>query len=196
MKNSGRDAIRLTLQTRRRDLDEVDQARGSKAVAEPIAKMVGLRRESGGVVASYIPFRGEIDPSFGTELLREAGWSILLPVCGDDGHMEFCPWSAGEPLVENRFGIGEPTTEAIPIDQIDAVIVPGLAFDRQGNRLGHGVGFYDRFFDRCAQQSHDPYRLGLAYDFQVVELPAPEPWDIPMHIVISPSEVIDTTLCE
>ena len=110
--------------------------------------------------------------------------------------MDFCPWSPGDALVPRAFGVLEPTTEPIDVAEIGAVIVPGVAFDRLGNRLGHGVGYYDRFFDRCAQQSHDPYRLGIAYDFQVVELPAPEPWDIPMHIVISPSEVIDTTLCE
>ena len=201
MNNSAPEAIRLVLQKKRRDLADFEQIRAAKAVAEPLQELVVANSDSGGAnsggtIASYIPHRGELDPSFGVHGLVAAGWRVVLPVCGDDGYMEFCPWSPGDRLVANRFGIGEPTTDAVPIESIHAVIVPGVAFDRKGNRLGHGVGFYDRFLARCAQQHHDSYRLGLAYDFQVVELPPPEPWDIPMQSVVSPTEVIDTTPCE
>ena len=124
------------------------------------------------------------------------GWRVVLPVCGENGWMDFCPWKPGEALTTNRFGIPEPTTTPAALEQIDVVIVPAVAFDRHGNRLGHGVGFYDRFFARCSQQSLYPYRLGIGHSFQIVELPAPEPWDIPVQSVVSPAEVIDNTPCE
>ena len=199
MEQRQRDAIRERLLKRRRALSRDDAETAGAAIAAEVSnrlQSVSTAGQSRGAVAAYNALPGEIDPTRSLALLHDAGRRIVLPVCRSDGHMDFCPWSPGDALVPRAFGVLEPTTEPIDVAEIGAVIVPGVAFDRLGNRLGHGVGYYDRFFDRCAQQSHDPYRLGIAYDFQVVELPAPEPWDIPMHIVISPSEVIDTTLCE
>lgn len=197
MNTTARRAIRAKLLDQRRSLSPVEQRAAELAVADVLADVLiasGTGRP--GVVASYLAHRGEISPEAGVLQLLEAGWSVVLPVCGSDGHMEFCPWKPGTELVTNRYGIGEPPTDPVALGVIDAVIVPGVGFDREGNRIGHGVGFYDRFFNRCAQQLHHPYRLGLGYDFQIVDLPAPEPWDIPVQSVVSPSEVIDTTPCE
>lgn len=197
MNTTARAAIRANLLERRFALTPSVLARAAQKVAEPIFSVVTNNAvDRGGIVASYLPHRGEINPELGVSALINAGWSVVLPVCGSAGHMEFCPWEPGSELKENRYGIAEPMTPPVDLRAIDAVIVPGVGFDRYGNRIGHGVGFYDRFFDRCAQQLHSPYRLGLGHDFQIVDLPAPEPWDIPMKSVVSPSEVIDTTPCE
>ncbi len=210
--NVERDRVRKRLLERRRSLSTEALEQAGRALANELvaavlarsakggdvrsAKGVGVTAEGVGVIASYLAHRGEIDPGPGVELLRELGWRVVLPVCGDDGHMEFCPWDSDTAFVENRYGISEPDSKPVAIGEIDVVLVPAVAFDEFGNRLGHGVGFYDRFFARCAQQNHDPYRLGIAHEFQIVELPAPEPWDIPVHSVVSPPEVIDNTPCE
>lgn len=109
--------------------------------------------------------------------------------------MEFAPWSPGEELRPNRYGIGEPQTNAISIADISVVLVPGVGFDTMGNRIGHGVGFYDRFFTRCNEQGHRPLRIGIAHDLQIVELPPPAPWDVPMDRILTPTKVIDRDLC-
>ena len=109
--------------------------------------------------------------------------------------MDFSPWVPGEPLEPNRYGIGEPHDNPVPIGSIDVVLVPGVGFDRAGARIGHGVGFYDRFFARCFAADHDPRRVALAHDLQIVQLPDPEAWDVPMHTLITPSQVIDTGRC-
>ncbi len=197
MNTTARQALRAKLVAERRALPAADQRSAALAVAESVAAVVStVSAGSPGVVAGYIAHRGEISPALGLDRLRSAGWQLVLPVCGIGGHMEFCPWTPGEPLKENRYGIGEPVSNPVGLCDIDVVIVPGVGFDRSGNRIGHGVGFYDRFFDRCAQQLHHPYRLGVAYEFQIVDLPEPEPWDIPVQTVVSPVEVIDTTPCE
>lgn len=210
MNTTARETIRTKLLAERRAFPHDQAAAAAAQVAPAITEKLNGQRAAGTaadtgavlgagtgrIVAAYRALPGEIDPSPAIDALIGSGWSLVLPVCGEGGHMEFCPFEEGDELQPSSFGVLEPTSQPVPITAIDALIVPGVAFDRTGNRLGHGVGFYDRFFDRCAQQSHDPYRLGIAYDFQVVDLPAPEPWDIPMHSVVSPSEVIDTSLCE
>lgn len=197
MNTSVRNGIRNGLLAKRRALSAGEAQMAGQAAATSVAeRIVSGTKRARGVVAGYRPLVGEIDPSPSIDLLLERGWSLVLPVCGENASMEFCPWSAGHALVSNSFGVAEPTSDPVRLETIDALIVPGVAFDKRGNRIGHGVGYYDRFFARCAQQSHDPYRLGLGYDFQIVELPDPEPWDIPMDSVVSPSKVIDTALCE
>lgn len=197
MDQSRRDAIRSRLLAHRRGLSPAAAAQASTTLATTLREALHHRFSgTAGVLAAYHALPGEIDVTPALTALAEDGWRFALPVCRADGYMDFCPWSPGEELVTRRFGVQEPLSDPIALHTIDAVAVPGVAFDRLGNRLGHGVGFYDRFFDRCAQQSHVPYRLGISYEFQIVDLPAPEPWDIPMHLVVSPSEVIDTSSCE
>jgi 5-formyltetrahydrofolate cyclo-ligase len=92
-------------------------------------------------------------------------------------------------LAPGEFGIPEVAeagqAEADP-RLLDAAIVPGLAFDRAGRRLGYGQGYFDRFLKGLALQ-----RIGLAYGFQLVpELPS-EPWDVPMHWVVTDACAID-----
>jgi 5-formyltetrahydrofolate cyclo-ligase len=92
-------------------------------------------------------------------------------------------------LQPGEFGIPEvASAEATEADPrlLDAVVVPGLAFDRAGHRLGFGQGYFDRFL-----QGLGAVRIGLAYRFQVVpEVPA-EPWDVPMDYVVTETGVID-----
>jgi len=144
-----------------------------------------------GVVAGYMPTGGEIDPTPALAALREHGWSTVLPVCGVDAAMEFHPWKPGDELETNRYGIPEPVSAPIELRSVDVVLVPGVGFDRNGSRIGHGVGYYDRYFARCFAALHDPVRLGLAHDLQIVDLPAAKPWDVAMHMVISPSTVVN-----
>ncbi len=142
-------------------------------------------------IAVYQPIGGEIDPIPAARMLFERGWPLALPRCVEDVAMDFCSWEPGDSLAPGPYGIAEPLSPALELQALAAVIVPGVGFDRSGNRIGHGVGFYDRFFARLAQHGYHPYRLGLAYDFQLVSLPTPETWDIPVHSVVTPSELID-----
>ena len=107
--------------------------------------------------------------------------------------MTFAPWAPEDPLVKNRYGIPEPTSAPVAVGAIDVVLVPGVGFGRDGSRIGHGVGYYDRFFAKCFANDHDPFRLGLAHDGQIVDLPPSESWDVEMHLVISPSHVISVS---
>lgn len=96
----------------------------------------------------------------------------------------------GQPLVRSRLGIMEPpaTATLVEPDSIDAVLVPGLAFDPKGYRLGYGGGYYDRFLARCSRA----LRIGLAFDSQIVDSVRPHSRDQPLDLLVTERRVIDT----
>jgi 5-formyltetrahydrofolate cyclo-ligase len=104
--------------------------------------------------------------------------------------MTFAPCSDAAPLCAGRFGIPEPAPGAPQGDcpAPDLIILPGLAFDRTGTRLGAGGGYYDRLLARPSYA--DIPRLGLAYAFQLVETLPREAWDLPVHAVCSEQGIL------
>ncbi len=105
---------------------------------------------------------------------------ILLPVVkGDD--LELRLYTGDDRLTEGAFHIDEPTGTAFTdYAAIDLAVIPGVAFDRQGNRLGRGKGYYDRLLPRIPTA----YKLGLCFPFQVLNQIPAEAHDIPMDEVL------------
>lgn len=109
--------------------------------------------------------------------------AVLLPVVhGDD--LELRRFTTPADIAPGPYGIGEPTGETFTeMADIDLIVVPGVAFDAAGRRLGRGKGYYDRFLSHPALQRAS--RIGICFPCQLVsEVPA-EPHDVPMHRVIS-----------
>lgn len=108
--------------------------------------------------------------------------TILLP-CVDGDDLRLRQYTGPECLIEGeQFGIGEPTgPEYTELDKVEMIIVPGVAFDRQNNRMGRGRGFYDRLL----KSTPNAYKVGVAFDFQMVENVPTEPFDVAMNTVIS-----------
>lgn len=106
---------------------------------------------------------------------------LLLPaVTGND--LELRLYESSRPLSMGRFGIAEPAGPAFTdYAAIDLVLVPGVAFDAQGHRLGRGKGYYDRFLPRIPQA----YKIGVCFAYQFVENVPTEPFDIRMDEVIT-----------
>jgi 5-formyltetrahydrofolate cyclo-ligase len=90
-------------------------------------------------------------------------------------------------LQPSRFGICEPRSgEAVPLARIDLVVLPGVAFDKKGIRLGYGLGCYDRALAAIER----PTLVGLAYDFQVVNALPREEHDIPVDMVVTERKIL------
>ncbi len=108
--------------------------------------------------------------------------TILLP-CVDGDDLRLRQYTGPECLIEGeQFGIGEPTgPEYTELDKVEMIIVPGVAFDSQNNRMGRGRGFYDRLL----KSTPNAYKVGVAFDFQMVENVPTEPFDVAMNTVIS-----------
>ena len=88
-------------------------------------------------------------------------------------------------LRKSRLGVLEPKNPIISDTHPDIILIPGIAFDRKGNRIGHGEGFYDRFLD-----GFHATKIGLAYDFQIVDSVPQEPHDIQMDYIVTDKDII------
>ena len=141
-------------------------------------------------VMLYAPIAGEVD----CRPIAVAGWkdskTVLLPrvTCWSDKQMVAVPVDSLEhPVVTTRGGLREPDGEPWPIEKIDLIVVPGLAYDRHGNRLGRGGGFYDRFLARPELAAH---ACGLAFSLQVVGNIPVHPNDYPVKVLVTDEEVL------
>ena len=124
-----------------------------------------------------LPTRGII------EAFREKGLRTFLPrVAGDD--LEVVEFT-GSNISTGAFGIEEPIGKDSGIGVIDAAIVPGVAFDRSGNRLGRGKGYYDRLL-----RNAKCHKIGVAFKCQIVDEVPHEPHDITMDMIITDEEII------
>ncbi|RFA31253.1 5-formyltetrahydrofolate cyclo-ligase [Alkalilimnicola ehrlichii] len=174
--------LRRHLRQRRRALSLRQRHQASQALCKRLGQSALFRRSHR--IAAYWPVDGEMDVTPLIEQALRQGKRVYLPCLAGfgPGRLWFRRYrGCKEPMSPNRFGIDEPTRgERISAKQLDLVLAPLLAFDRQGNRLGMGGGFYDRTFAFLGKRRawRQPRIVGTAYAFQEVpELPA-EPWDV------------------
>ncbi len=155
-------------------------AMASDAVVMPPAEFLDrLSRDV--IVASYIPVGSEADPTPLAAAARAAGAQLALPhVAQRGGEMRFLAWTDSDPLMPGTFGIRQPDVTA-PELQPDIVLTPLVAFDDALNRLGQGMGYYDRAFARLPRA----WRLGIAWSVQQLLMLDCDPWDMPLHAVVT-----------
>lgn len=153
-----------------------------------LAPMARARR-----IGGYAAVRGEVDCAPALARARTRGRLVCLPVVHGE-RLLFAPIDGGSRMLSNRFGIPEPActpVSCLGAMHLDVVLVPLLAFDDEGHRLGMGGGFYDRSFAFLTRRRHwfRPCFIGLAYEFQHVgHIPA-QSWDVPLHMVVTESGV-------
>ncbi|WP_114394355.1 5-formyltetrahydrofolate cyclo-ligase [Oleisolibacter albus] len=140
------------------------------------------------IVAGYWPKGDELDVRPLLRALGARGLRTALPVVAGRGWpLLFRLWRDGHPLVPGAFGVMEPMAEA-PVVQPDLVLVPLLAFDRQGWRLGYGAGFYDRTLDALRQEGR-PGRgvvaVGIGYAAQEVASVPRDAYDQPLDWIVT-----------
>jgi 5-formyltetrahydrofolate cyclo-ligase len=142
------------------------------------------------IVAGYRPFRDEIDPAPLMLNLAASGARLALPVTpprDQPSPLTFRAWNPGEALAAGGFGVHEPTGGEIVVP--DLILVPLLAFDRRGHRLGYGQGHFDRTLEALRAKG-SVTAVGLAYAGQeLAELPA-EPHDQALDAILTEKEYI------
>ena len=187
-----RSNLRRELIARREALPAPARIAAATALAERLAEFPVI--ESTGYVAGYWAVRGEL-PLHVLLSGPRAGFVYCLPMLQDDRTLLFAPWRFGDPLVQNRYGIPEPDvapSSCLAPRELDCVLLPLTGFDRRGNRLGSGAGYYDRSFAflRDSPRPGRPLLIGIGYAFQEVEALEAQAWDVPLDYVATDQELI------
>ncbi|SFI19057.1 5-formyltetrahydrofolate cyclo-ligase [Nitrosomonas sp. Nm34] len=170
---------RADLIARRKQTPEAERTLWSEAITTSLIQAFPALQQSH--VGCYSPFQGEYDPAQVMTYLYACGATLALPeVMGPHQPLKFRKWWPQAPMRKDAYGIAIPhdTEEVI----IDAIIIPMVAFDSQGYRLGYGSGFFDR---TLAAINPRPLTIGIA--FEVLHLPTiyPHEHDIAMDYVIT-----------
>lgn len=187
------DELRARCRSARRAMDPATRRAAQGSLIEQLLALAELAPPEAPApsvrLGLYLATDGEVDLSGAAEELEARGWQVLLPVIGPARSMTFAPWSPGSPVVENRFGVAEPAhddADLVAADALRVVVVPCVAVDRSGHRLGFGAGYYDRALAAATAT----LRVGVAFEVQVVERIRPEPWDVPLDVVVTESGVL------
>lgn len=137
-----------------------------------------------GYFYAYYPHNGELSLLKTIQMLWDMGKRVALPrVDTVSGRMDFYEISSFEDLKKGSYGIMEPGGEQKTIWEEAVCLTPGVAFDRRGIRIGHGKGYYDKYF----AQHRRLIRAGIAYDFQIREALPSEETDVAMEYLFTPS---------
>lgn len=172
---------------RRDALPATERAAAAAAIA---ARPLPVAVFPGAIVSGFSPLKSEINPVPLMRAFAVAGAQLALPVVAGRGRpLTMRAWSFGEPLDSGVWGIREPKPEAPEVFP-DILIVPLLAFDRAGHRIGYGAGYYDLTIARL--RSMKPViAIGIAYAGQEIPSVPTTPRDAALDLVLTERETID-----
>lgn len=188
---TSRQIIRTQYRQKRRDLSSQQQLEASQKLLTTATAINTFKQANS--VACYIANDGEIDPKLIIEYCWQQGKTVLLPVLHpfSKGHLLFVEYLPNSATHKNGFGIEEPkvtTSNIWPLDKIQLIFTPLVAFDSKGNRLGMGGGYYDRSLAPLSRGSLPTQLIGLAHNCQQMDNLATDSWDIPLHGIATPEQ--------
>lgn len=181
-----KDPLRKRLLERRRSLDPSLVHEASSAIAGRIASLPEVREAR--TVALYQALRNEIETTALWEALRPGGRRILFPrIVAGTRVLAFAPVDDPAELVVGALGVSQPPAGSdVPLEEIDVFVVPALAFDTGGRRLGRGGGYYDATLSAAP----GAFRIGPCLDEQLLDRIPAEAHDQPVDVVITPEREV------
>ncbi|MBU7598459.1 5-formyltetrahydrofolate cyclo-ligase [Streptomyces sp. P38-E01] len=184
-------ALRAELLAVRRKLTPDDVRMRAERLAAAAARWDRLAAAQ--TVAAYVSVGTEPGTRALLDALRERGVRVLLPVLLSDNDLDWAAYEGPGRLLPAGRGLLEPAGERLGAEAVvdaEVVLLPGLAVDRSGLRLGRGGGSYDRVLARLAAADADPALVVLLYDDEVLARVPAEPHDRPVHAVVTPSGLL------
>ena len=187
--------LRRTLRAQRKAIAPAKRIAAGRRAARLLVRQHRFR--AAGDIALFLAMGEEISADPLIRIAQRHGKRLYVPLILPGQRMRFVPLLPDTVLTLNRFGIREPEPGAHPgIDprRLDLVVTPLLGFDRRGSRLGMGGGFYDRHFAflRHRRRYRRPFLLGMTYAIQELPHIDRQPWDVPLHAIVTECEWIST----
>ncbi len=156
--------IRSKILLRLKKQKEEYRVQKSKLIKEKLFRAKVFKKAK--IVLFFISFGGEINTQDMIKEARKLGKIIAVPVCKRNGILRPSVLIEKARLIRGLYGIYEPAVKRfVNLEDLDLVIVPGIAFDKKGSRLGRGKGYYDRFLRKLPEKAST---IGLAFDFQIL----------------------------
>ena len=174
----------------REAMDPGEVERLSEKIIDTILKLPVFKRAE--TVMVYLNFKNEVDSLRMIEESYKAGKKVVIPYCVKET-MEIIPSELNDietEIVKGKNGYLQAKRECVkpvPIEEIDLIVVPGIAFDKRCYRLGFGAGYYDRFLRKL---NFEKPTIGLCYDFQIIHSIPIEDHDIPLDFVITEERIL------
>ena len=180
-----RNQLRQQIRKTRANLTALQQQQAEDSITQQALALIEERNAQH--IALYVSFDGEISTEKLIKTLWAQGKQVYLPVLHpfNPNHLLFLRYLPDTPMLKNKFGIWElklNVQSVLPLEELDILFTPLVAFDKQGNRLGMGGGFYDRTLQHWQKSSFIP--VGLAHQCQQVEQLPTEAWDVPLHQIL------------
>ena len=184
----GKAEIRKSILQTRNAMTREEIAAASQEIVKKLTEMEEIRRAS--TLMVFLSFGSEVD----TDDLIRWGWGegkrIVVPLCcPETRELMPCRIDGFDELETGHYGIREPkasSLQPVPQREIDAVLIPAVAFDRRGCRIGYGGGYYDRFLPGVPRAA----KIGAAFACQIVaEIPA-DPYDVTVDIIVTEADII------
>jgi 5-formyltetrahydrofolate cyclo-ligase len=181
--------LRALVSKRRDALSEEERSSKSEAIWKRLAELPEFKAASQALF--YVSFKSEVDTFLMRQLASDLGMAVAVPRGHQgDKRMTFYYLKNDEELESGPYGILQPPADpenVVELEDPTVIIVPGLVFDKQGNRLGWGAGFYDRFL---AGEGRGFPKIGLAFDCQVLDTLPVAPHDVPVDLLVTESRVL------
>ena len=168
----GKEELRLRMQERISGLSGDERTRADRRICAAIRASDAYR--SADQLIGYMALSDEVDVTSVLSAASGAGKRVYLPVVDAAGSLSFSRWSPGDEVITSPLGVGEPRSTESPRDDPTISLIPGRAFDRMGNRLGRGGGYYDRGLVGLEQFG---VTIGIGYFCQLVDMVPVGPQD-------------------
>ena len=169
------------IKAQKREHSALDLAVMSEEITNRV--LASAEWQKAGTLLLFYPLADEVDVRPLIQEAFQSGKQVLLPVCKGE-ELELHLYEGEESLRMGVYGIMEPTGPAFPegnYDEIQLAIIPGMAFDRAGHRLGRGKGYYDRLLPKLKNAR----KVGICWAFQLLDEVPNDPHDISVHEVIA-----------
>jgi len=185
--------LRRQMSQLRNDVTGADAARAAEAAARFLLDLELVGRAKRIALYAALPYELPTRPLF--DAVVERAGAAFLPRTAEPLGLEFFAVERWDELLPGTFGVLEPRNDgpAVRLAPGDLVVVPGVAFDEGGYRLGHGKGYYDRAF--AAELGDAPTLVGYAYEFQIVDAVPHDHRDRKMDAIVTDQRVRDCSGC-
>ncbi len=173
--------LRQRLRRVRAALPAAACAARSEAICARLCELEAFARAS--IVIGYVALRKEADPALVLRSAQQAGKRVGLVRVEQGGALGLHGYLPGDALVDNAYGIPEPAEDAPRLEprEVSLIVVPALAVDARGHRIGYGQGYYDRLLPRLPQA----FKVAIAYDFQLLAEAPSTPGDVAVDCVVT-----------